>query len=384
MLLSNKNFSYSVLAAQLLVGDGSLTVTTGQGTLFPASNFLAVLWTGTSPLVDTTREIVLCTTRTTDVLTITRAQEGTSAKQWETGTYIAHILTAGKLDELENQIALLGSPDNFALNGSFEGWSAPAVGPDSWDVSSLVVAQTTSLSHRLLSCQATSLLSTVGRLSQTLNPDLQGVRGTYDWTFNVDILCSVASRVRAFISYPDGGGGTVYTYSTYHTGGGAKETLSVTKSLLTSSAAIGKPTFGVEVSSGVAIVVVIDSAMFTPGRTPRLFKPSVYDHHGKYSAPYPNHFEAALVLTPGSYLDLPVVTNLGFCFLTTTEVGTDIIHHTLFSHSANAVITPLLATSRIVFTDLTGSLSIFDNGSQIRIKNNTANNAYTVIKGWYW
>ena len=381
-LLLNKNYSYSALATQLLIAGVSLDVTAGQGTLFPTGNFLAVMWTGSSPLTDATREIVLCSSRSTDTLTITRAQESTSAKQWEIGTHIAHIVTAGKLNELEDQIALEGSPANYAFNGSFGKWTIPSVGPDNWDISSLVAVATTSLTSDLVGCQLTSILNTVGRMSQTLNPDIQGVRGTHSWTFNIDVLCSAASRVRAFISYPNGG--TTYAYSTYHTGGGAAETLSVTLSVLTSSASAGKPTFGLEITSGAAIVVKVDSAMFTTGKTPRLFKPNMVDHHGKYSALFPYHFEAALVLAPAAVIDLPVTAILGFGFITTTETASDAMHHVLFSYSANAVVNPLIATSRFAFTDIASSISIFDNGSQVRIKNNKANNANVIIKAWYW
>lgn len=383
-LLLNKNFAYSVLAAQALIGDSTMTVATGTGTLFPTKNFVAVLWTGTSPLSDATREIVLCTTRSTDTLTVTRAQESTSAKQWEIGTYIACVTTAGKMDELEGQIALLGSPENFALNGSFENWAIAATGPDNWNVSNLVASITTSLSERLRGCQLTALLSTVGRFYQTMSTDMHGIRGTYNWTFNLDISCSAASRVRVYISYPDGGGGTVYTYSDYHTGGGTTETLSVTKSILTSSATIGIPSFGVEITSGAVINITIDSAMFTVGKTPRLFVPSVLDHHGKFNATYPLHFEMATIIIPTGYLDLPSATNLGFAYITTNENGTNVIHHTLFSYIANATIVPLISTSRFSFTDTSGYLSVFDNGTQVRIKNNMTANAYVIIKGWYW
>jgi len=108
IVLKNKNYAASQLAIQLLIGGGSLTVSAGEGALFPdgAVQFRLVLWSQAygSPLQDTTREIVNATNRAGDVITITRAQEGTAAKQWEINDRVALIITAGKIDELETEI----------------------------------------------------------------------------------------------------------------------------------------------------------------------------------------------------------------------------------------------------------------------------------------
>ena len=97
----NKNFAYSTLNGGVLIGALSMVVTTGAN--FPATgNFMCVLWDQTyaNPSFDPDRELVLCTARSTNTITTTRAQEGTVAKAWNSGDKIAHVYTAGILDTL--------------------------------------------------------------------------------------------------------------------------------------------------------------------------------------------------------------------------------------------------------------------------------------------
>lgn len=81
---ARSNFSFGVLTAGINSAATSLTVGSGQGARFPSTPFNAVIWRNDlrSP-ADAywagEAEIVRVTNRTGDVLTITRAQEGTSA-----------------------------------------------------------------------------------------------------------------------------------------------------------------------------------------------------------------------------------------------------------------------------------------------------------------
>lgn len=73
------NFGLSSLASPITTGATSLTVATGEGALFPAlsgSDFFRCVLVRKSPLA---HEVVLVTARSTDVFTITREQEGTTA-----------------------------------------------------------------------------------------------------------------------------------------------------------------------------------------------------------------------------------------------------------------------------------------------------------------
>jgi hypothetical protein len=78
--------------------DTSVTVTTGEGALFPAITspdfFMATL-------IDTSgnKEIVKVTARVTDTFTIIRAQESTSARAFAADSIISNRLTAGTLND---------------------------------------------------------------------------------------------------------------------------------------------------------------------------------------------------------------------------------------------------------------------------------------------
>ena len=58
----------------------SLVVAAGTGAVFPAVPFNVVVWPAGQQPVATNAEIVRVTARATDTLTITRTQEGTSAR----------------------------------------------------------------------------------------------------------------------------------------------------------------------------------------------------------------------------------------------------------------------------------------------------------------
>lgn len=93
-----KNNAVSRLAASLTTGATSLSVTAGDGAKFPTP-------TGGDwfPLTlikpDGTLEIVSCTSRSGDVLTIVRAQEGTAALAFNSGDRAELRVTAGALAE---------------------------------------------------------------------------------------------------------------------------------------------------------------------------------------------------------------------------------------------------------------------------------------------
>ncbi len=104
--LKQKNFAVSNLNSSILSNAATLTIAVGDETKFPTAPFLATIWsTGiASPTYDPTREIVKVTNVASNTLTILRAQEGTVAKAWTTGSKIANTLTSGKLTELETEI----------------------------------------------------------------------------------------------------------------------------------------------------------------------------------------------------------------------------------------------------------------------------------------
>lgn len=87
------NSAFATLAAGINSSVTSITLTTGQGARFPSlaggDYFFATL-------IDTSNnlEIVKCTARATDVLTVVRAQESTTARAFATGDRIELRVTA--------------------------------------------------------------------------------------------------------------------------------------------------------------------------------------------------------------------------------------------------------------------------------------------------
>ena len=87
------NNAFGTLAAGINSSATSITLTTGQGARFPS---LAAGDYFYATLIDTSNnlEIVKVTARSTDVLTVVRAQESTTARAYSTGDRIEIRLTA--------------------------------------------------------------------------------------------------------------------------------------------------------------------------------------------------------------------------------------------------------------------------------------------------
>ena len=90
------NNAQTTLAAPINAGDTTCVLATGTGSLFPnpaaGQQFTVTFNDATTALI---KEICLCTARSADILTIVRAQEGTTALAWATGDLASNYLTAG-------------------------------------------------------------------------------------------------------------------------------------------------------------------------------------------------------------------------------------------------------------------------------------------------
>lgn len=105
MGLKITNNAYAILAAGAASSDTSITLTAGQGARFPtlgASDFFY------ATLVDTGNnlEIVKCTARVSDVLTVVRGQDGTTARNYIVGDRIEIRPVAALFDSKQNVIAV--------------------------------------------------------------------------------------------------------------------------------------------------------------------------------------------------------------------------------------------------------------------------------------
>lgn len=112
-----KNFAYSTVATapSPATSGTSLVVASGEGALFPSTPFNAVAWpAGTLPLASNA-EVVRVTARSTDTLTITRAQEGSSAKSIAVGWQIGANVTDKTFDDLETVLKSANDLSGMAL-----------------------------------------------------------------------------------------------------------------------------------------------------------------------------------------------------------------------------------------------------------------------------
>jgi hypothetical protein len=98
------NSAFATLASGINNSATSITLTTGQGARFPSLSAGDYFF---ATLIDTSNnlEIVKCTARSTDVLTVTRAQESTTARAFSTGDRIELRITAQGLVDASGDLA---------------------------------------------------------------------------------------------------------------------------------------------------------------------------------------------------------------------------------------------------------------------------------------
>jgi hypothetical protein len=102
----HKNFAESLvaIAPSPAISGTSLTVTSTEGGLFPATPFNATVWPAGAQPTTANAEIVRVTNILGDVFTIVRAQEGTPANALAVGFQIAATITAKTMFDAENPI----------------------------------------------------------------------------------------------------------------------------------------------------------------------------------------------------------------------------------------------------------------------------------------
>lgn len=118
MGLKLANNSISRLAAGIAAGDLALSVTAGQGALFPvlaAGDFFPAT---IARMSDGVSEIVTVTARTADAFTIVRAQEGTAALAFLAGDLIELRLTAKLVTDLQMDVAINAAADKATPIGA--------------------------------------------------------------------------------------------------------------------------------------------------------------------------------------------------------------------------------------------------------------------------
>ena len=110
------NNASTTLASGITAAATSLTVATGTGVEFPtlgAGDYCyATIISASDPNVF---EIIKVTARTSDTLTIVRAQEGTTAAIWSSGAKVELRLTAQGLTEFDDRIVALEASQDWGL-----------------------------------------------------------------------------------------------------------------------------------------------------------------------------------------------------------------------------------------------------------------------------
>lgn len=113
------NFARSQLSAYLHAEGTELTVQNAE--LFPDGSFTAVIWENgfASPADDPNREIVLAQ-KTESGITAGRGRESTQAKDWNTGSLIANVVTAQMLNTFASARAFKVVTDSGTVLDPFD------------------------------------------------------------------------------------------------------------------------------------------------------------------------------------------------------------------------------------------------------------------------
>lgn len=116
MAMKFTNNATSSLAAAITSSATSLTVTSGQGALFPTLSsgdyFYCTLTNYNSAI-----EIIKVTAKSTDTFTIVRAQDNTSASAWDYGDKVELRVVAANLNDMPK----LDEANTFSGNNTFSG-----------------------------------------------------------------------------------------------------------------------------------------------------------------------------------------------------------------------------------------------------------------------
>lgn len=115
VLDSVTNFASSVVSTGYDASATSIVLETGGGAKFPASGEFNLVWHNNTDYPDPSKdpkvEIVRVTNRTSDTLTVTRAQEGTSASTKNTSGKEYHVtlaITKKMIDDIQSALTNAG------------------------------------------------------------------------------------------------------------------------------------------------------------------------------------------------------------------------------------------------------------------------------------
>ena len=115
-MANKKNLANGSVAVAVGTGDTSITLSTGHGARMPATPFFATLTPAGVMSTVANSEIVSVTNVAGDVLTVTRAQKGTSALTFAIGDIIANGFYTEDLDEKVDVAATATTGFGFVID----------------------------------------------------------------------------------------------------------------------------------------------------------------------------------------------------------------------------------------------------------------------------
>lgn len=121
MFDAHSNFGYSTIISPPAPATSgtSLTIQSGQGALFPTPPFNATAWPANKAPLASNAEIIRVTAIVGDTFTLTRAQEGTTAKSISIGWQISNTITTKIIDDIQNQGVFIGTSAGGDLTGTY-------------------------------------------------------------------------------------------------------------------------------------------------------------------------------------------------------------------------------------------------------------------------
>ncbi len=173
------NNASAPLASSIVAIDTSLSVGSGQGAKFPSLSGPDTFTVTVTSADGTVQEIMLVTARATDALTVTRAQEGTSASPFTAGAVVEVRLTASWLNSVSAFLvnaalaaiaALTPAADKFVY---FTSASAAALGTVTSFARTLLDDTDAATARTTLGAAATS--GHLGQFAATTSAQLAGV-----------------------------------------------------------------------------------------------------------------------------------------------------------------------------------------------------------------
>lgn len=178
--LNVKNNAQSTLAAEISAEAVELTVATSEGAKFPTDGDFHITIEA---------EILKCTSRSTDVLTVTRAQEGTEAALHIAGKTVSLNVTAAVITEIQNGITSLVEDDAYGAGWDGDTSHAPS--------QNAVYDKIEALSFVLLTIAETQVFSGTSPTTWT-DLDLSAVVGSNAALVFLKVYCGTPSRYTAF------------------------------------------------------------------------------------------------------------------------------------------------------------------------------------------